>query len=105
MDPLRIVTEPRRRAMLRLIWDRERSVSELARHFEITIGAVSQHLAVLREAGYVDVRREQNQRLYRANPEGLGEMRAVLEAMWTATLDELAEVIEADDKEENRRGR
>jgi DNA-binding transcriptional ArsR family regulator len=97
VDTLQIVTEPRRREILRLVWDRELSVSDLARHFEITIGAISQHLAVLRKAGYVKVRRNSNQRLYRADAEGLGEMRAVLEAMWTATLAELAEAIDAKD--------
>jgi DNA-binding transcriptional ArsR family regulator len=105
VDALQIVAEPRRRAILRLVWDHERSVSDLARHFEITIGAISQHLAVLREAGYVVVRKAGTQRFYRANPEGLGEMRAVLEAMWTATLDDLAKAIEADNSEEDRRDR
>jgi DNA-binding transcriptional ArsR family regulator len=103
VDALQIVSEPRRRAILRLVWDRERSVTDLARHFDVTIGAVSQHLAVLREAGYVDVRKERNRRLYRANQDGLGEMRAVLEAMWTATLDQLAEAIERDVTEEEQR--
>jgi DNA-binding transcriptional ArsR family regulator len=103
VDALQIVSEPRRRAILRLVWDRERSVSDLARHFDVTIGAVSQHLAVLREAGYVDVRKDRNRRLYRANQDGLGEMRAVLEAMWTATLDQLAEAIERDVTEEEQR--
>ncbi len=100
MDALQIVAEPRRREILRLVWDRERTVGDLASRFDITIGAVSQHLAVLRGAGYVDVRRAGNQRLYRANHEGLGEMRAVLEAMWTATLDRLAEAVETDRMEE-----
>lgn len=103
MDALQIVAEPRRRAILRLVWDRERSVSDLACHFDITIGAVSQHLAVLRRAGYVAVRRDRNQRLYRANLEGLGEMRSVLEAMWSATLDQLAEAVEGHVEEEEQR--
>ena len=105
MDGLQIVAEPRRREILRLVWDRERSVSDLAGHFDITIGAVSQHLAVLREAGYVEVRKDRNQRLYRANQEGLGELRAVLEGMWTATLDRLARAVEAETIEEDLRDR
>lgn len=95
MDGLQVVAEPRRREILRLVWDRERSVSDLAGHFEVTMGAISQHLAVLRRAGYVEVRKNRNQRLYRANPEGLGQLRAVLEAMWTQSLDQLAKAVEA----------
>lgn len=48
----------------------------------------------------MEVRKVRNQRLYRANQAGLGEMRAVLEAMWTATLDDLAAAIEADEEEQ-----
>ena len=96
MEPIQIVMEPRRREILRLVWDRERSAGEIARHFDRTFGAVSQHLAILREAGYVTVRKQGNHRYYRADREGLGDLRAVLEAMWASTLERLAESIEAD---------
>jgi DNA-binding transcriptional ArsR family regulator len=96
VDAVQIVMEPRRREILRLVWDRERSAGEIAGHFERTFGAVSQHLAVLRDAGFVTVRKDGNRRFYRADPEGLGELRPVLEAMWASTLDRLAETIEAD---------
>jgi DNA-binding transcriptional ArsR family regulator len=96
MDPLHVVLEPRRREILRLVWDRERSAGEIAGHFDRTFGAVSQHLTVLREAGFVIVRREGNRRYYLADHEGLGELRAVLEAMWATTLDRLAEAVEDD---------
>jgi DNA-binding transcriptional ArsR family regulator len=96
VEPIQIVMEPRRREILRLVWDRERSAGEIARHFDRTFGAVSQHLAILREAGYVTVRKQGNHRYYRADREGLGDLRAVLEAMWASTLERLAESIEAD---------
>jgi DNA-binding transcriptional ArsR family regulator len=96
VEPIQIVMEPRRREILRLVWDRERSAGEIAGHFDRTFGAVSQHLAILREAGYVTVRKQGNHRYYRADREGLGDLRAVLEAMWASTLDRLAESIEAD---------
>ena len=102
MDGLQIVTEPRRREILRLTWTQERSVGELARACAVTMGAVSQHLAVLRDAGYVAVRKVGNHRFYRANPDGLGELRPVLEAMWAATLDHLAATIEADQATDGR---
>jgi DNA-binding transcriptional ArsR family regulator len=96
MDPVRIVLEPRRREILRLVWDRERTAGEIAGHIDRSFGAVSQHLAILRNAGFVTVRRDGNRRYYRADQEGLGDLRAVLEAMWASTLDRLAETIEAD---------
>jgi DNA-binding transcriptional ArsR family regulator len=96
VDPVQIVMEPRRREILRLVWDRERSAGEIAGHFDRTFGAVSQHLAILRDAGFVTVRKAGNHRYYRADQKGLGELRPVLEAMWASTLDRLAETIEAD---------
>lgn len=96
MDALRIVSEPRRREILRLVWDRGRPVGEIAEQFDVTIGAVSQHLAVLREAGYVRVTKDGNQRIYRADQDALGELRLVLESIWAASLDALVAAIESD---------
>jgi DNA-binding transcriptional ArsR family regulator len=96
VEPLQIVLEPRRREILRLVWDRERTVGEIVGHVDRSFGAVSQHLAILRDAGFVTVRKDGNRRYYRADQEGLGDLRAVLEAMWASTLDRLAGTIEAD---------
>jgi DNA-binding transcriptional ArsR family regulator len=94
MDALQVVAEPRRRAILELVWDRELPAGEIARHFDVTGPAVSQHLAVLREWGFVSMRREGQQRLYRADPNALGELRPLLEGMWRGKLDELARLAE-----------
>ncbi|HTJ37185.1 MAG TPA: metalloregulator ArsR/SmtB family transcription factor, partial [Dactylosporangium sp.] len=72
MDALHAVAEPRRREILRLVWDAERSAGDVAAHFDVTFGAVSQHLAVLRKAGLVSVRKDGNRRLYRADRAALG---------------------------------
>ncbi len=97
MDALQIVSEPRRREILRLVWNRERSAGDIAGEFDVTFGAVSQHLAVLRNAGFVQARREGNRRLYRADRARLGSLAPLLEAMWADTLDRLAEAVEADE--------
>jgi DNA-binding transcriptional ArsR family regulator len=96
MDPVQIVTEPRRREILRLVWERELSAGEIAGHFDRTFGAVSQHLAILRAAGFVSVRAEGNRRYYLADRQALGPLRAVLEAMWSTTLDRLADAVEGE---------
>ena len=100
MDALQIVSEPRRRAILRLVWDRELSAGEIADRFDVTFGAVSQHLAVLRGAGFVDARKDGNRRLYLANRERLGPLAALLESMWTDALDRLASAAEAEEADQ-----
>lgn len=89
MDPLQVIAEPNRRRILRLVWDQELSATEIAERFDSTFGAVSQHLAVLRQAQLVSQRRQGNRRFYRAN-------RDALEAMWRETLREMAQAIEDD---------
>jgi DNA-binding transcriptional ArsR family regulator len=96
MDALQVVSQPHRREILRLVWDRELSAGEIAGRFDVTFGAVSQHLRVLRDAGFVRARRDGNRRLYRAQREEIGPLALALEAMWTDTLDRLATAVEAD---------
>jgi|SRR5215475_839182 len=94
MDAVQIVAEPRRREILRLVWDAERSAGEIADAFDVTFGAVSQHLGVLRRAGLVLVRQDGTRRFYRANKEALGPMAGWLESMWADQLDRLAALAE-----------
>jgi DNA-binding transcriptional ArsR family regulator len=96
MDALQVVSEPRRREILRLVWTDELSAGDIAGRFDVTFGAVSQHLGILRDAGFVQLRREGNRRLYRADRERLGPLAQALEAMWTQTLDRLADAVESD---------
>jgi DNA-binding transcriptional ArsR family regulator len=90
------IAEPRRRAILRLVRDRPRSVNEIAEQFDITQQAVSQHLKVLREAGLVAVRQDGQRRLYVVRPEGLDAIRELLEELWPASLEQLKRAVESD---------
>ena len=88
---LRALNTPRRREILRLVWDGERSAGEIHRSFDdVTFGAVSQHLRVLEEAGLVASRSEGRLRFYRARKAELGPLREWLESMWGSALDRLA---------------
>jgi DNA-binding transcriptional ArsR family regulator len=91
---LRAIAEPHRREILRLVHDEELTAGEIARRFDVTRPAISQHLTVLREAGLVVERREGTRRWYRARPEGTRELRAWLEAFWDDGLARLAAAAE-----------
>ena len=88
------ISTPRRRKILRLVWDGELSAGEIARRFDVSWPAVSQNIRVLRSAGLVTERREANRRFYRADPAALGSLRAALEEMWAADLERLQRVVE-----------
>ena len=100
MDAIQVVTEPHRREILRLLWEEERSAGYLAEQFDLSFGAVSQHLARLREAGYVTVRSDGNRRIYRADRDRLAPYVPMLQAMWAAMLEGLVEAVEAVEAED-----
>ena len=87
-----VLAEPQRRRILDLVRDSERSVSELVGALSISQPAVSKHLRVLREAGLVEARGDEQRRLYRLRPEPLRELDAWLapyRQAWDASLDRL----------------
>jgi DNA-binding transcriptional ArsR family regulator len=86
---LRALADPRRRQMLALAWDRERSPSDLAARCQLSRPATSQHLKVLREAGLVSVRLAGNRRFYRVRGDRLAELRAMLDQFWGDRLARL----------------
>lgn len=97
VDLLQVIAEPRRRQILALVWDEELAASEIASRFDVTFGAVSQHLTVLREAALVTMRKDGNRRLYKADHDALAPFKDVLEAMWAETLRGLAARIEVEE--------
>ncbi len=90
------ISSPRRREILRLVWEGELSAGEIASRFDVSWPAVSQNLKVLRTAGLVRERREGTRRFYRADPEALGPLGTVLRQMWEQDLDALERTIHRD---------
>lgn len=96
MDELRVLAADRRRRILALVWDRELGAGDIAAHFDVSWPAVSQHLKVLLDAGFVTQRREGNRRYYRAVPEALGVLRSVIEQQWRDDLRSIKQAAEAE---------
>ncbi len=87
------IASPKRREILRLVWNQELSAGAIADHFDVSWPAVSQNLKVLRVAGLIVERREGNRRFYRADPPALGSLRVAVEEMWRTDFDSLREVL------------
>jgi DNA-binding transcriptional ArsR family regulator len=99
---LKAIAEPRRRDILRLVWDAERSAGEIAAHFDVSRPAISQQLRVLKEAELIVERREGTRRWYRARPEGLEGLREYLDSFWEANLSELKHQAERQERRNAR---
>jgi len=87
-----IVAEPNRRAILSLLVSSEQSVGEIERQLRMSQPAVSKHLRVLREAGFVESTVDAQRRLYRLKAEPFQELDAWLDQFrrfWSAHIDAL----------------
>jgi DNA-binding transcriptional ArsR family regulator len=87
-----IIAEPNRRAILNLLVSSEQSVGEIERQLRMSQPAVSKHLRVLRDAGFVESTVDAQRRLYRLKPEPFKEFDAWLaqfRRFWSAHLDAL----------------
>ena len=96
MHALDILGDPVRRRILELLATGEHSagavVAAISVEFGITQPAVSQHLRVLREAGFASVRAEGTRRLYAVDPAPLQEVDLWLDQFrryWSSRLDAL----------------
>lgn len=99
---LTAIASPRRREILRLVWDREISAGDISRAMpDVTFGAVSLQLRSLAQAGLIESRPAGQQRFYRARREAFGEIGRMLESMWDDALWKLKLVAEL---EQSRRG-
>lgn len=92
-----MIGDPVRRRILELLADGEQPAGAVAAtvqdEFGITQPAVSQHLRVLRESGFVSVRPEGARRLYAVRPDGLRDVDDWVDRFrrfWTPPLDALA---------------
>lgn len=94
---------PRRREILRLVWNGERTAGDIRRaHPDVSFGAISQHLAVLESAGLVARRDEGRFHYYAARRKELGHLGKWLEAMWDDALSNLKNHAETEEKRNPR---
>ena len=78
--------DPTRRAIFERLREGALAVGEIADELPVSRPAVSQHLRVLKEAGLVRERRNGTRRLYRIDPDALGELRDYFDDFWTQAL-------------------
>jgi DNA-binding transcriptional ArsR family regulator len=93
---LAALSDPTRRLVFERVLAAPRAVGVIAAGLPVSRPAVSQHLKVLKAAGLISERRQGTRRLYVANPQALGELRAAIEAMWREALGGMATRIDEE---------
>lgn len=102
MDVLEAIGDTRRRRIVELLADGERSAGEIAARFAISRPGVSQHLGVLVTAGALTVRKIGRERRYALRPGALDEVENWLQAQqrrWASALDALEQAIAEDERQ------
>ena len=97
-----IIAEPNRRAILSLLISSEQSVGEIERQLRMTQPAVSKHLRVLRDAGFVESTVDAQRRLYRLKPGPFQELDtwlAQFRRFWSAHVDALERYLDRMNKD------
>jgi DNA-binding transcriptional ArsR family regulator len=88
--------------ILELVWDRELPAGDIAAAFDVSWSAISQHLTVLKAAGFVVERRVGTSRLYRTDKDALGSLRSVVEDHWRRSLGRVKELAEGEQRDKDR---
>lgn len=105
-DPFLAIADGRRREILELLRDGERSAGEIARRFDVSWPAISRHLRMLREAGLVRERRVGRERRYTLDRarirRELGGWVAAFDAMWEHNLESLKHHLERPPAQEEK---
>jgi DNA-binding transcriptional ArsR family regulator len=105
VEPLQVIAAPRRLRILELVWDAELSAGDIAAQFEVSWSAISQHLTVLKTAGFVIERRDGRSRFYRADKAALGSLRTIVEEHWQSGLNHLKHLAEDEQRHIDQRDR
>jgi DNA-binding transcriptional ArsR family regulator len=102
------LSDPTRRAILKRLAAGERSVTELAKPFKISLPAVTKHLKVLQRAGLISRGREAQRRPCRLEAAPLKDAADWVEQyrqFWDERLDRLEDYLREVQEEEKRHGR
>jgi DNA-binding transcriptional ArsR family regulator len=104
-DAFNAVAEPRRRQIIDVLADGERSVGDLVGEIPVSQPQVSKHLKVLKEVGLVKSRSVGRQRLYSLDPLALKPIHDWVqeyERLWNERLDRLDGYLYEIQRKENQ---
>lgn len=101
-ETMKALSVPVRRQVFELICERPRSVAELADMVPVSRPAVSQHLAVLVEAGLAQVTSVGTRNLYSPSPEAAADLRTWLDEMWAMAFGTFGDFVSPRSDKESR---
>src|SRR6185436_3755866 len=89
------LADPMRQEILEKLREGPRAVGEIAAGMPISRPAVSQHLKVLKDSGLVAETRRGTRHYFAIAPDGIGDLRAYLDGLWSDALAAFARHVES----------
>jgi ArsR family transcriptional regulator, arsenate/arsenite/antimonite-responsive transcriptional repressor len=97
------LAEDNRRRILLLLREHEMYPTEIAKHFDTSLAAVSTNLRILKDADLIKETREGQKKRYSINPKTTMEIKDFFDTMWGHGLEGLKEFVEEKSKKEKEK--
>jgi DNA-binding transcriptional ArsR family regulator len=100
-DVYRVISDPNRRKILELLYEGDRAVQSFQPHLNITLGAISQHLQLMRRVGVVSRSKVGKQRFYHLEAERLREVDdwvGRFRKFWESRLDRFGDYLDRTER-------
>jgi DNA-binding transcriptional ArsR family regulator len=106
-DVFQAIADPKRRAILALLAQHERTLNGIAENFTISRPAISRHIKILIECGLVEIRKQGREHICEVRAEKLDDVAGWIEQyrrMWDQRFVRLDEYLAGVQKKEELDG-
>jgi DNA-binding transcriptional ArsR family regulator len=96
LDAFQVIADPSRRQMLMLLSKESRTINSLAENFDMSRPAVSKHIKIMYQAGFISITDIGRERHCTLKQDGFKDVRKWLEyfdAFWTDKLKNLQNLL------------
>ncbi|MGB5090844.1 MAG: winged helix-turn-helix transcriptional regulator [Thaumarchaeota archaeon] len=93
-SPWKAISDSSRRKILLLLKERDMTPTEISKHFQFSLPAVSIHLRILKNSDLILEQKVGKNRIYSLNKEKALEMMNFFAGMWDYNLKSLKEFLE-----------
>ena len=103
-DVFQVIADPSRRQILEMLSQKSMTISALAGNFEMSRPAVSKHIKILNQAGFISIQDIGRERYCLLQQDGFDELQnwiAYFDDFWQSKLQNLATLLTNQSDEKN----
>lgn len=95
-DPFHALADPSRRQILMMVSKERMHINSLAHNFDISRPAISKHIKILHEAGFISIQEQGRERYCELSPEGFEHIKGWIgyfEQFWNTKVNNLDQLL------------